>query len=47
MLPATTYGRPAVRNRWAMRLVVVVFPFEPVTATMGPRQNQLATSISA
>ena len=46
MLPATTCLRPAVSKTWAMRLVVVVLPLEPVTATMGPRQNQLATSIS-
>ena len=29
-----------------MRAGVVVLPLEPVTATMGPRQNQPATSIS-
>ena len=47
MLPATTWLRPATSRTCPMSVVVVVLPFEPVTATMGPGQNQDATSISA
>ena len=50
MLPATAAGGPpawaSAWQRWASRLVVVVFPFEPVIATMGPFANHDAASIS-
>src|SRR5690554_286124 len=46
MLPATKVLRPEALKRWPVRLVVVVFPFAPVMATIGALQNHELISIS-
>src|SRR5216684_1951921 len=46
IFPATAYDTCASFKSLPMSVVVVVFPFVPVTAMIGALQNQLATSIS-
>jgi len=46
MLPPTSVGNPAAVMISPVSEVVVVLPFEPVMATMGPGRNCAASSIS-
>ncbi len=46
MLPAAIARRPEASSIAAVRLVTVVFPFVPVTATIGTRVRSPARSIS-
>lgn len=46
MLPPTWTVWPAARSSWAMMVVVVVLPSDPVTAMMGQGQTSKNTSIS-
>ena len=46
MLPPTNAGKPAAVMISPASVVVVVFPFDPVMATIGPGRNRAASSIS-
>src|ERR1700730_3888892 len=46
MLPAATASRPPACSSAASRVVVLVFPLVPVTASTGTRANRQASSIS-
>ena len=46
ILPPTNAGSPAAVMISPARVVVVVLPFDPVMATIGPGRNWAASSIS-
>ena len=46
MLPPTSAGNPAAVIISPVSVVVVVLPFDPVIATIGPGRNCAASSIS-
>ena len=46
MFPPTSVGNPPAAKISPVSVVVVVFPFDPVMATIGPGRNCAASSIS-
>ena len=46
MFPPTSVGSPPAVRISPVSVVVVVFPFDPVMATIGPGRNCAASSIS-
>ncbi len=46
MFPPTRVGSPPAARISPVKVVVVVLPFDPVMATIGPRKNCAASSIS-
>ena len=46
MLPPTCTGTPDSRRMWPIRLVVVVFPFDPVMPMVRPFRKGAASSTS-